>query len=332
MTRVLLCVGGSVEKFLTSEMLADLADKTELEMRNGIEKDEQVYSTAIREAGAEIVITGWGSPLLTSTILGDNPQVKYMCHLTGGLRANVTREVIEDGFLVTNWGTLIGPTVAEAALLGILCCLRQTTMFTFMMHRDGGWRDHEKDVESLYGKPVGLHGFGNIARSLVGLLRPFGCEVSAFDPHVADSVFVEYGVRRVEDLETLYAKNRVISIHAPKIPETHHSVNSDILASMQDGASVVNTSRGSVIETQALVRELKSGRISASLDVYEEEPLPEDSPLRGLPNCHLTCHTAGPTPDRMVHIGHAALENVQRYINGGDVLHRVDLAQYDLMT
>ena len=205
-------------------------------------------------------------------------------------------------------------------------------MFTFMMHRDAGWREQEKDVESLYDKPVGLHGFGNVARSLVELLRPFKCEVSAFDPHLPDSVFAEFDVRRVSDLKTLYSENRVISIHAPKIPETHHSVNADILAAMQDGACVVNTARGSVIETRALVEELKTGRISASLDVYEEEPLPRHSPLRGLPNCHLTCHTAGPTPDRMAHIGEEALENVRRYIDGEQVSHRVDLTQYDLMT
>jgi phosphoglycerate dehydrogenase-like enzyme len=147
-----------------------------------------------------------------------------------------------------------------------------------------------------------------------------------------DSVFEAYGVERVEDLKTLYSRNKVVSIHAPKIPETHHSVNAEILAAMPDGASVINTSRGSVIETGALVEELKTGRISASLDVFEEEPLPADSSLRGLPNCHLTCHTAGPTPDRIAHLGQAAIDNVKRYIDGEDALYRVSTEQYDLMT
>ncbi|MDA0747520.1 MAG: hydroxyacid dehydrogenase [bacterium] len=332
MTRVLMCVGRDVDMFLTPETVAQLGREVKLTVRNGLENDEDAYALAIQQDQAEVVITGWHSPLLTVGVMDENPQLKYMCHLTGGVRTNVQREAIERGLMVTNWGTQIGQTVAEAALMGILNCLRRTTAFTFMMHQDKGWRGKEKAVRSLFERRVGLHGFGNVARTLVELLRPFGCKVSAYDPYVKDEVFAKHGVRRVATLKTLYAENDVVSIHAPKIPETERSVNAEILAAMPDGAVLVNTARGAIIDTAALEQELKTGRISASLDVYEPEPLPADSPMRGLPNCHLTCHTAGPTPDRMFAMGEEAMENIRRFMRGEPLQHVVTVEQYDLMT
>jgi phosphoglycerate dehydrogenase-like enzyme len=158
------------------------------------------------------------------------------------------------------------------------------------------------------------------------------CDISAYDPYASDEVFKRLGVRRVDRLETLYAQNKIVSIHAPKTEDTFHIVNAEVLAKMQDGAILINTARGALIDTDALIAELKTGRISASLDVYEQEPLPEDSPLRGLMNCQLTPHTAGPTPDRMVDFGRAAIDNITRYGNDHDVLHTVDLHTYDLIT
>ena len=84
--------------------------------------------------------------------------------------------------------------------------------------------------------------------------------------------------------------------------------------------------------TFALIDELKTGRIYASLDVYEKEPLPEDSPLRGLLHCQLMCHSAGPTPDSMVMFGEAAIDNIERYVNGEPVERVVDARLYDLIT
>jgi len=331
--KALMVVGRNVGQFLTDDMMNELHDMLELTVRNGESLDEQDYAQALADVEAEIVITGWRSPLLTQFVVSQNPQLKYMCNLTGSVRPMVSREVVAKGLLVSNWGNLIGPTVAEAALMGMLSCLRRSVRVAFLMHHEKGWRGNgPKDVESLFSQKVGLHGFGNIAQILVRLLDPFECDISAYDPYASDEVFKRLGVRRVDTLETLYAQNKIVSIHAPKTEDTFHIVNADILAKMQDGAILINTARGALIETDALIAELKTGRISASLDVYEQEPLPEDSPLRGLLNCQLTPHTAGPTPDRMVDFGRAAIENIDRYGKGEDVMHVVDLRTYDLIT
>jgi phosphoglycerate dehydrogenase-like enzyme len=332
MTNVLMCVGRSVELLMRPEKVEELGTMVNLTVRNGMDRDEDLYSRTLQETQAEIVITGWASPLLTEKVSSENPQLKYLSQLTGSVRPALDRAVIEKGVIVTNWGRLIGPTVAEASLLGILSCLRRTTMVTLQMHTEGWWRDGRKSVESLFYQKVGLHGFGIIAQELVKLLAPFRCEISTYSPHAPDNVLEEYGVRRETDLAKLYSENRVISVHASKTDENFHIVNADILAGMQDGGVLVNTARGAVIDTEALTEELKKERIYASLDVYEEEPLPKDSPLRGLKNCQLTCHTAGPTPDRMVDMGDEAVENIRRYMNGEPLTNIVTPEKYDLIT
>ena len=332
MVRALMAVGKEpLPKLIRPGKLEELGSMLDMTIRNGASMDEDAYSEALQEAGAEIVITGWDSPTITVRTLEANPQLRYMCHLTGTLRAHVERQAIEKGLLVSNWGSLIGPEVAEGALVGIFACLKRTTQRAFLMHRDRGWLQGDSDGESLFRKRVGLHGFGAIAQALVRLLRPFECEVSTFSPHAPDEVLQQHQVKRVTELRELYASNRIISVHASDIPANHHIVNSEVLRAMQDGAVLVNTARGAVIDTAALVEELQKGRIHASLDVFETEPLPADSPLRGLLSCQLTCHEAGVGGDS-TKFGDYAVENIRRYIGGEPVDSVVDLPRYDLMT
>jgi phosphoglycerate dehydrogenase-like enzyme len=328
-----LAVGRGLDQFVRPEKMAELKSLVNLTAPPVVPKEEAGYARALREAKAEIVITGWGAPRLTRTVQKENPQLKYMCNMTGAVRGMLDKDCIEAGLLVTNWGNLIGPTVAEGALMGILSCLRRTTEVAFLMHQEKGWRKgDQKDVQSLFHQKVGLHGFGIIAQNLVELIRPFKCDISTYSPNAPDASLAKYGVKRERDLKSLYSKNHVISIHASNTPENRHIVNAEILASMQDGAVLVNTARGAIVDTAALIAELKRGRIQASLDVYDPEPPPPDSPLRGLLNCQLTCHTAGPTPDRMVDFGDAAIDNVRRYVSGQPVERVVDAKKYDLIT
>jgi phosphoglycerate dehydrogenase-like enzyme len=320
----------AVDQFLTDEQMGRLRRLVNLVEPDTIPPSETEFSAFLDANGIEIVISGWNSPLITPAVMAANPQLKYMAHMTGTVRKMVQRESIEQGLLVTNWGNLIGPTVAEGALTGILSCLRRTTEIAILTHIKNGWKP--RDNETLFRKKVGLYGFGNIARHLVGLLAPFGCDVEAFSPYTEDVELEGCGVRRQTDLQALFAANHVISIHAANTEETYHTVNAEMLAAMKDGAVLVNTARGAIIDTDALIVELKAGRIYASLDVYEKEPLPEDSLLRGLLNCQLMCHSAGPTPDSMVMFGEAAIDNIERYISDKPLERLVDVELYDLMT
>jgi len=292
---------------------------------------EEAYTRAIAEADPEILITAWGTAMLTARAYAAGPNVKYLCHCAGTVRKIVAREVLEAGLLVTNWGALPARTVAEAALMMTLAALRKVSGFVRLLDA-GGWRTDAFDGASLFERTVGLQGLGVIAQEFVRLLGPFGCAVSAYSPHCPDDVFERLGVRRETDLARLYAENDVVSIHASNTPDNYHIVGREMLDGMKAGAVLVNTARGAILDEAALAEKLKEGTIWAALDVYEEEPLPADSPLRGLRNVLLLPHQGGPTTDRRKDMGRHALENLRRYIEGEPVTDVVDLRKYDLIT
>ncbi|MBN1670744.1 MAG: hypothetical protein JXR37_06920 [Kiritimatiellae bacterium] len=239
---------------------------------------------------------------------------------------------MEQGVRVTNWGDVAAPSVAEASLMMMLASLRKVPQYHNILHARRGWREDGKTPEGLFYKKVGLHGFGRISRALVRLLEPFHCDISTFSPHVPDSLLAEYGVRRADTLEQLYADSYVVVVLASKTDANHHIVNDRILARMPDGAHLVLTGRAAVVDTEALANELQRGRLYAALDVYEREPLPPDSPLRGLDNCMLLPHHGGPTADLYVEIGKLAVQNIRNYIDGAPLLNEVPPHLYELMT
>jgi len=315
---------------------ADLEGLGEVTWRGDLDlkqTDSAAYAKALADAQAEIVLTFWGSPKLTPEVTAANPQLTYLCHLAGTLQKIVDRDVLAAGFLVTNWGKVISRVCAEASLMMMLCGLRLATAVTLKMHTEGAWREiGDETPRSLFERRVGLHGFGAIARELVTLLRPFDVTISACSPHAPDEAFEALGVTRVDDLKTLYAENDVVSIHTGKTAANYHIVNAEILAAMPDGAVLVNTARGEIIDTDALVAELKTGRLHAALDVFEGDELPADSPLRGLPNCQLWPHWGCPTPDRLIDCGRHAVANVRRYLAGEPPIDQITAERYDTMT
>lgn len=295
--------------------------------------DPAEWSRLWRESPAELLISAWQTPSLNSAVdpahLG---HLRYVCHLAGTVRRLVPRELIANGLLVTNWGDSIAPTVAECALMLILMALRRASYWAVAMHRDGKWKDNGTMTESLIGRRVGLHGFGGIARSLVPMLRPFTNRISAYSPHVPDAIFAQHGVRRVTSLQELFANSDVVVELAAATPANYHIVTESLLRGMPEGGVFVNVARGSVVDEAALIRVAREGRLQIALDVFETEPLPADSPLRGLPNVTLLPHLGGPTRDRRRDSGALALRNIRAWLRGEPLDAVVTLEVYDRAT
>ena len=268
------------------------------------------FAAALTDANPEILLACWQTPPLPATL---PPRLRYVCYLCGSVRRLVSREHIERGLIVTNWGGSISRVVAEWAIFHILACLRRATHWTIAMHQGGAWKNRDTETASLFDRRVGLHGFGQIARELMRLLQPFGCEISVFAPDVLAASEHHHGVKAVDSLRTLFADNDIIVELAPLNPGTLGIVKEEHLRLIRPGGVFVNVGRGAVVDEAALLRVAQEGKIMVGLDVFSVEPLPVASPFRGLNNVSLTPHIAGPTTDRRCDAGAFAVENLHAY-------------------
>lgn len=217
-------------------------------------------------------------------------------------------------------------SVAEHALLLILACLRKLPM----VHRNtsnGVWIKQAQGVQTyeLAGKTVGLVGMGNIARTLVRLLKGFGVTVLYYDPfRLPEEREAELGVTYCE-YDAMLPQIDILSLHCPLTDSTRHIVNADSIDRMKTGAVLVNTARGPLVDTQALTEALKTGKIAfAGLDVHEEEPLKAGKEIMGLENVILTPHIGGITYDSFRQMMHDAMRNIEKYEKG----ELEDISQY----
>ena len=184
-------------------------------------------------------------------------------------------------------------TVADHAVAAILALIRKLQLFSRAI-AGGSWPSATElaPVRSMAETTVGLLGTGRIGMAVANRLRPFGFEVLAYDPYANRETAVEHGVALVE-LDELFERSNVLSLHAPATPETTGIVSMDNLAKMPKGSFLVNTSRGALVDQDAVLDALNSGQLAgAALDVFVPEVLPVDHPLRSHPNTILTPHAA----------------------------------------
>jgi phosphoglycerate dehydrogenase-like enzyme len=203
------------------------------------------------------------------------------------------------------------------------------------MHRDGAWKQGLQTVtQRLFEKPIGIHGFGNIAQKMVPLLKPFGRVISTYSPSVPDALLAEHGVRRAHTLEALFSENEVIVELASYHTQTHHIVTEELLRSIPKGGVFVNIGRGAVVDEAALIRVARDREddLQLGLDVYEKEPLSAESPLRGLSNVALLPHIAGPTKDRRCDSGTQAIQNLACLTQGEAIPDVITTQQLDRST
>jgi len=294
--------------------------------------DEFNYREILKAYSPRIIITGWESPYLTCELHKMCGELKLIIHTAGSVKGIVEKGVLQKGVLVSNWGSTSAITIAEASLMRAIASLRRVPFWHNEMHFRGNWKGPDAYWESLFYKKVGIHGFGKISKALVKLLAPFSCEISAYSPHAPEESFIEYNIKRSRTLKDLYSENQIIVNLAAATEENYHIVDENILKSMPDHSHLILTGRGMTMDTEALIRELRSGRIYAALDVFEQEPLSPKSPLRGLDNCLLIPHMAGPTPDRYVDMGNVALQNIKNFLGKQALINEVTADKYSYMT
>jgi len=253
------------------------------------------------------------------------PRVKLIAHCGGEVKSRVAEEIFEF-VTITNAADPMARGVAEMALALALTLVRRIPDYAREM-RDGVIRTNEEvsEGETFFGRRVGIVGFGRIGRAFARLLPPFGVDVLVSDPYVHDASFVE--------LDELLASCSVVVVCAALTPETRGIFDKRRLSLLMDGAYLINVARGGLIDMDALLEELRRGRINAALDVTDPlEPLPVDHELRRLPNVILTPHIAAGGIEMRREIGAMAVEEVVRFAKGEPPLNRVTSAMLATMT
>ncbi|MEV4076510.1 NAD(P)-dependent oxidoreductase [Nonomuraea fuscirosea] len=262
------------------------------------------------------------------TLLAMSPQIAGRL-VTGPVRDRLTAVADVDPDLVA--ADFADPAaaanaepVAEYTLASILFANKRVLELA-ALYRD---RRAPLDVYGLssgignYRRTIGIIGASRIGRRVIELLRPFDLDVLVADPYLTEDL----GVPHV-GLDELFERCDVISVHAPALPETEHLVDAARLARMRDGATLINTARGALVDTGALTAELTSGRLYAVIDVTEPDPLPPDSPLYDLPNVLLTPHIAGSLGGELARIADLAVDELVRYAKGLPFEHGVAAAE-----
>jgi len=164
---------------------------------------------------------------------------------------------------------------------------------------------------------VGLIGLGNIGSRVAEIYsRGFNARVLAYDPYVKPEVAAKHGAQLV-DLDTLLRESDIISVHAPLTPETHHLLNEEAFAKMKDGVVIVNTARGEIVDTAALIKALESGKVAgAGLDVVEGEPIGADHPLLRFDNVVVTPHIGANTAEGLRGMDESNVDAILKVIRG----------------
>jgi len=283
-------------------------------------------------ANADVLMTTWHTPFLTAEMLGPRPRVKLIAHCGGEVKSRVAEQIF-DYITITNAAEPMARGVAEMALALALTMVRRIPEYASEM-REGVVRTNAEvsSGETLFGRRVGLVGFGRIGRAFARLIAPFEVQLIVSDPYANTDVIAEYGGSLVE-LDDLVRSCSVIVLAAALTPETKDLFDERRLSLIGDGSHLINVARGGLIDLEALLVELRKGRLTAALDVTDPiEPLPIDHELRTFPNVILTPHIAAGGIEMRREIGALAVEEVVRFANEQPPLNRVTREMLATMT
>lgn len=268
------------------------------ELGFAVELNECVERRSRREwadvlVGVDALLTTWGSPRLDAEVLSRCGALKIVGHVGGSVARIVSPALYARGVRVCTANLLMARTVAEWGLMMTMIALRQ--LLQYAQFGAGGrgldWSGSRTNTPLAYAT-IGIWGYGDVARALIALLRPFGPHIQVCDAYLTSEQAKAEGVEKV-DLEDVLSGSDVIHCLAGLTAETKGCIGAEQLALIGEGATLVNCGRAPLICEEALINALGEGRFAAILDVFEQEPLADDHPYRSMPNVLLTPHNAG---------------------------------------
>lgn len=281
---------------------------------------EEFSSPEARKVLAEIdiLVTGWGCPVVNAEVVRAAPNLKLIAHAAGTVKYTLDAAVYEAGIRVTHAADANAVPVAEFTLASIIYANKRVFELRDRYRSDpsriSAYGLMDEPIGN-YHRTVGLVGASRIGRKVAKLLESFDYKVLLSDPFVqkGDAVLAQ---AELVDLDTLMARSDVVSVHAPSLPSTTGMIGARQFRLMQDGAGFINTARGALVDEAALIAELQTGRIHAVIDVTDPEIPEAGSPLYSLPNVFLTPHVAGAVGTERLRLGEMAVKEIERFVAG----------------
>jgi phosphoglycerate dehydrogenase-like enzyme len=316
----------------TFERMLDLFDVK----INGTNTNYTTEWVAKEIAGFDGLVTGWGTPELTEEVFENADKLKIISHSAGSvkgfLEGVVEKYLIPRNICVFSANDAIALNVAEMTIGMMIIVPRRIMDHALVIRNTNAW--HSSDVPSsgqyLSGSTIGIVSASKVGKHVIERLKPFDVEILVYDPYLSDYEAGRLGIKKVE-LDDLFARADIVSIHAPSIPQTNNMIGEKQLKALRNGATLINTSRGSVIDHNALLAEAQTGRIFVALDVTAPEPLPPDSPFRKLTNVIITPHVSGSGAYGYYTIGSTALKALEDFFAKKPVVGAVDLSKFEIL-
>jgi phosphoglycerate dehydrogenase-like enzyme len=302
-----------MEEIFSPEDLMRLHDTVEVVWGNDQQMAGEVADGALREAIA-VVCSGWPY----GGALEQAPRLQAIIDVGGGFPSTLDYEFcFARRIRVLTCAPAFAPQVAEMALGLALAASRDIVVGDRAM-RAGveGW-GHAGNVGTflLYGKPIGFIGFGSLAQALRSLLAPFGCPIAVYDPWLSAGYLRSAGVNPLA-LEQLLETSLVIFVLASPTTENNALLSRSMLERIQPGAVLVLISRAYVVDFDALTELVLRGRFKAAIDVFPNEPLAPDHPIRHAPGAVLSAHRAGSVKEGLFQIGTMVVDDLEAIVRG----------------
>ncbi|GAB2608510.1 hydroxyacid dehydrogenase [Pseudactinotalea suaedae] len=272
----------------------------------------------------EVLVTGWGGLSLPPAVLEQMPSLKLVLYAAGSVRHLVSDQLWARGIRIVSAADANNEPVADYTYAAIILALKGEHQNEARYRRERGYVAAHDEL-GIYGRTVGLVGFGSIARKVASRLQALEARTLVYDPYLSETDALQHGVERVETLADLFESSRVVSVHAPWIPGVNDAmIGRAELESLPHGAVLLNTARGALVDEEALVAVLRARPdLLANLDVTWPEPPADDSPLWEQPNVKLTGHIAGSIGTERTQLGRLVIDELERWLAGQPLQHEV---------
>lgn len=273
----------------------------------------------------ELLITSWGCPRIEEHTIAKLPKLKLIAHLAGSVKGFLDDVVWRRGILVTNAVAANAAPVAEYTIAAILFANKKVFQLNrfYLKARENRapWTKEAPNVGN-YKKVIGIVGASHVGRLVIELLKPYELRTLVYDPFVSPLEARELGATKV-GLSELMSHSDVVSLHAPLLADTRSMIGARELSLMRDGATLINTARGALLDQGALIEELRRGRLFAILDTTEPAELPANSELFELENLFLTPNIAGSLGSEVERLTDQITDEIERYTKGAALKHLV---------